>query len=164
MATVLPGVMIPSAFVYLESMPRTPNGKVDRRALPPPETSRPKLDADFIAPRTALEEKVAAIWVDVLGISPIGVSDNFFDLGGNSLMAAQVLSRLYRVFGTDVSMRNFFESPTVAAVGLAVVQNKAERISEANVARILDELASSSSDVAIIESEERKHTHIGRTG
>jgi len=162
MATVLPGFMIPSAFVYLESMPRTPNGKVDRRALPPPETSRPKLDADFIAPRTALEEKVAAIWVDVLGISPIGVRDNFFDLGGNSLMAAQVLSRLYRVFGSDVSMRNFFESPTVAAVVLTVVQNKAERISGANITRILDELAPSSSDAAIIGRDETKRTYTGR--
>jgi acyl-coenzyme A synthetase/AMP-(fatty) acid ligase/acyl carrier protein len=162
LAAALPGFMIPSAFVYLKSMPRTPNGKVDRRALPPPETSRPRLDADFVAPRTALEEKVAAIWVDVLGISPIGVRDNFFDLGGNSLMAAQVLSRLYRVFGSDVSMRNFFESPTVAAVVLTVVQNKAERISGANITRILDELAPSSSDAAIIGRDETKRTYTGR--
>jgi acyl-CoA synthetase (AMP-forming)/AMP-acid ligase II/acyl carrier protein len=90
--------------------------------------------------QSTLEESIAAIWMEVLGISPMAVDDNFLDLGGTSLTAAQVLSRIYKVFGADVSMRSFFESPTLAGLALAVVHNHAKRIDQVDVLRILHEL------------------------
>jgi amino acid adenylation domain-containing protein len=92
--TKLPEYMIPSAFVMLEALPLTPNGKVDRRSLPAPDTVRPELEKPFVAPRTEVEERLAAIWSDVLGLEQIGVRDNFFELGGHSLLATQVVSRV----------------------------------------------------------------------
>jgi amino acid adenylation domain-containing protein len=140
---VLPDFMIPSVFVTMEVIPRTANGKVDRSALPTPQASRPTLDTSLVAARTPLEEGVAALWMEVLGISPVGVNDNFFELGGTSLKAAQVLARIHRVYDTDVSMQSLFENPTVAGIAQAVVHKKAEGINQADVFRILHELTGS---------------------
>jgi acyl carrier protein len=136
--------MIPSVFVTMEVIPRTASGKVDRSALPTPQASRPTLDSSLVAARTPLEEGIAAIWMEVLGISPVGVDDNFFELGGTSLKAAQVLARIHRVYDTDVSMQSLFESPTVAGITQAVVHKEAEGINQADVLRILHELTGSS--------------------
>ncbi len=127
LAEILPDHMIPSSFVTLEVLPRTPNGKVASEELPAPEASRPNLDAAFVAPRSPLEKTLAEIWTEVLGISELGVNDNFFDLGGNSLMAAQVLARLQKVMDSAVPMRTFFESPTLAGLAQAFVQLQAEK-------------------------------------
>ena len=109
--------MIPSAFVVLEALPLTPNGKVDRNALPGPGASGlPRAAAEFVAPRGAAEEIVAAAWASVLGLSEVGALDNFFDLGGHSLLATQVMSRLRDGFGVDVPLRTLFEGPTVAGL------------------------------------------------
>ena len=126
LAEALPDHMIPSSFVTLDVLPRTPNGKVAREELPAPESSRPNLKVSFVAPRSPLEKTLAAIWTEVLGISELGVNDNFFDLGGNSLMAAQVLARLQKAIGSAVPMRTFFEDPTLAGVARAVVEHQAE--------------------------------------
>ena len=139
----LPEFMIPSLFVAVEKMPRTAAGKLDRSALPAPQAFRPMLDTPLVAARTPLEEDVAALWMEVLGISPVGVHDNFFELGGTSLKAAQVLARIQRVYDTDVSMQSFFASATVAGLAQAVVHKKAEGINEADVARFLHDVTGS---------------------
>ncbi|MEP0752182.1 amino acid adenylation domain-containing protein [Trichocoleus sp. Lan] len=113
----LPNYMVPSSFVLLEAIPLTPNGKIDRRALPEPDTARPELESAYIAPRTAIEEVVAGIWTQVLGLEQVGMRDRFFDLGGHSLLATQVISRLREAFQVEIPLRSLFESPTV--VGLA---------------------------------------------
>jgi hypothetical protein len=95
----LPDYMMPSAFVVLEKLPLTPSGKVDRRALPAPDKSRPVLDVELVAPRTPTEEILAAIWMEVLSLNEVGVLDNFFMLGGDSIQATQVISRARDTFG-----------------------------------------------------------------
>ncbi|RMF31801.1 MAG: non-ribosomal peptide synthetase, partial [Chloroflexi bacterium] len=110
----LPDYMVPSAFVTMEGLPRTPGGKVDRRALPAPEGERPFLKQEYVAPRTPTEEKLAAICAQLLGIEQVGVHDNFFDLGGHSLLATQFISRVRETFGVELPLRSLFEHPTVA--------------------------------------------------
>lgn len=109
----LPSYMIPSAFVMLKSLPLTSNGKVDKRALPAPE-SREGIEVSFVAPRTPAEEILAKIWADILKVDQVGIHDNFFELGGNSLLGAQVISRLRVAFSIDLSLHRLFVSPTVA--------------------------------------------------
>lgn len=143
LSEVLPEFMIPSLFVTLEELPRTAAGKLDRAALPPPQAFRPMLDTPLVAARTPLEKDVAALWMEVLGISTVGVNDNFFELGGTSLKAAQVLARIQRLYDMDVSMQSFFDRPTVVGLAQAMVHKKAEGIDQADVVRFLDELAGS---------------------
>jgi acyl carrier protein len=110
----LPDYMVPSAFVELKVMPLTPNGKVDRRALPAPDTSRRDLKASFVAPRTLTEEVLANIWAETLGLKRVGVYDNFFELGGHSLLVTRVISRLHKTFQVNLPLRTLFEAPTLA--------------------------------------------------
>ena len=110
----LPDYMIPSAFVEMESFPLTPNGKVNRRALPEPTTSRPELGQTFVEPRTPIEEILAGIWRDVLGLEQVGIYDNFFDLGGHSLLATQVIALTRKAFGIELPLLSLFESPAIA--------------------------------------------------
>ena len=86
--------MVPAIFVMLETLPLTPSGKVDRRALPVPGSLRPALEDLYVAPRTPMEQQVAAIWCHLLGLERVGIYDNFFELGGHSLLAMQLLSRV----------------------------------------------------------------------
>ena len=143
LSEMLPEFMIPSLFVALDKMPRTAAGKLDRSALPAPQASRPMLDTPLVAARTRLEKDVAALWMEVLGISPVGTNDNFFELGGTSLKAAQVLARIQRAYELDVSMHSFFESPTVAGLARAVVNKKAETIDQLDVRRLLHDVTGS---------------------
>ena len=110
----LPEHMVPSAFVALDSLPLTPTGKVDRRALPAPEA--PAERDGFAAPRTPTEEVLAEVWAAVLGLRRCGVHDDFFAHGGHSLLATRVVSRVRRAFGVDVPVRAVFEAPTPAAL------------------------------------------------
>lgn len=116
----LPDFMIPAAFVMLESLPLTANGKVDRNQLPIPERARPPLTSEYVAPRNAVEQKLASIWAEVLGIDRVGIEDDFFELGGHSLLATQVLSRMRVVLQADFSMQAFFENSTIAGCTAAV--------------------------------------------
>jgi hypothetical protein len=102
----LPDYMLPSAFVFLDEMPRLPNGKVDRRALPAPDTSRPDLGEGFVDPCTEMESLLAGIWREVLGLDQVGVYDNFFDLGGHSLLSLQVIARVEERTGVRVNPRD----------------------------------------------------------
>ena len=110
----LPDYMVPSAFVLLEVLPLTPNGKVDRRSLPEPP-ARSDVD-EPAAPRTAVEEVIAAIWSNVLGVERVGLNDNFFELGGHSLLATQVIARVRTAFRVELPLRRIFETPTVAGM------------------------------------------------
>lgn len=110
----LPDYMLPTAFVPMTSLPLTPAGKVDRRALPAPGNTRPPLEAEFTAPQTPLQIQTARIWSEVLGVQPIGLHDNFFELGGHSLVAIQVIARLREQLRVEVSLAEFFAHPTVA--------------------------------------------------
>ncbi|HYG64974.1 MAG TPA: condensation domain-containing protein, partial [Thermoanaerobaculia bacterium] len=111
----LPDYMVPAVFVTLESLPRTPNGKVDRRALPAAAEARQGL-AGYVAPRTPVEELLADIWSEVLSVERLGVNDNFFELGGHSLLATRVMSRLRGAFQIELPLRELFEEPTVAGL------------------------------------------------
>ena len=117
----LPQYMIPGVFVQIDSVPLTPSGKVDRRALPAPEGQRPDLESAYVAPRTAVEEIIAGLWSVVLGVDRVGVNDNFFDLGGHSLKATQLLSRLRQTFEIKLELRSLFETPTVSGTAKQIV-------------------------------------------
>ena len=111
----LPDYMVPSAIVVLDALPLTPNGKIDRRALPAPDGGRQAEDA-FVAPRTELEGEIAAIWSDVLGLSAVSVEDNFFDLGGHSMLVVKLHARLKAARRCDLTVVDIFRYPTVSAL------------------------------------------------
>ncbi|HYG12125.1 MAG TPA: amino acid adenylation domain-containing protein, partial [Pyrinomonadaceae bacterium] len=112
----LPDYMIPSAFVILDALPITSNGKVDRKALPAPEPGKREIEVEFVAPQTPAEELVAEIWADVIGLEQVGLRDNFFELGGHSLLATQVVSRLRQIFRVEIPLRALFQMPTVEGI------------------------------------------------
>jgi len=121
----LPSHMIPSAFVFLPSLPILPNGKLNRGALPPPVRDRPQLNSFFMAPRTPIEKVVADIWLKVLGLDRVGIRDNFLDLGGNSLLAMKILSDVHDRFQVQQELRTLFENPTVEQFSLTVTERLA---------------------------------------
>ncbi|HEY0753746.1 MAG TPA: amino acid adenylation domain-containing protein [Ktedonobacteraceae bacterium] len=110
---LLPDYMLPSAFVLLDKLPLLANGKLNRKALPAPDQERPQQTTPFVAARTEIEQKLARIWSDVLGIASVGIQDNFFDLGGHSLLIPQVYSRLRAEGYTDLTMVDLFHYPTI---------------------------------------------------
>jgi acyl carrier protein len=116
----VPHYMVPSAFVTVAELPQTPNGKVDRDALPDPPWDSASAEDEFVAPRTDTERRVAGIWGAVLSVERIGIDDNFFALGGHSLLAMQVMSRLRDAFGVTLLLRAIFDAPTVRELAEAV--------------------------------------------
>ncbi|MCH8064039.1 MAG: AMP-binding protein, partial [Chloroflexi bacterium] len=119
----LPGYMVPSSFVVLDALPLALNGKVDRNALPNPGNGRPEIDTPFVQPRTPVEVELANIWADVLRLDRVGIRDGFFDLGGHSLMASQVVSRAITAFRVELPLKSLFESPTVEQMALVITGN-----------------------------------------
>ena len=109
----LPDFMIPSTFVMMDAMPLTHSGKLDRRAFPDPDNVRPVLTTAYVASRNEIERKLVAIWEDVLDVRPVGVNDNFFDLGGNSLSATRVISQVIKHFQVEIPLQLLFRSPTM---------------------------------------------------
>jgi hypothetical protein len=122
----LPEYMVPSAFVLLDALPLTPNGKADRKALPAPDQQRPDWHGAFVAPGNPTEELLAALWAEVLGLDRVGVHDNFFDLGGHSLQAAQLVSRASKALHRDLPVKALFLHPTVAAFARAAEDTAAQ--------------------------------------
>jgi amino acid adenylation domain-containing protein len=112
----LPDYMLPGAFVLLDEFPLTSNGKIDRRALPEPDRSGLATRSEFASPQTPTEESLAALWGEVLGLEQVGRDDNFFELGGHSLLATRLIARIRDTFRVDLSLRRFFETPTLTAV------------------------------------------------
>ena len=116
---IIPNYMVPSAFVFLDTLPLTPSGKVDRRALPAPDKNRQEPSEPsitFVAPQDQLESHLTKIWEQVLGIEPIGVRDNFFDLGGNSLQAVTLFAQIEKQFGKNLPLATLFQSATIAEI------------------------------------------------
>jgi amino acid adenylation domain-containing protein len=131
----LPDYMVPSAFVFLDSLPLTPNDKLDRKALPAPDHRRPALDDAFVAPRNPVEAILANIWAEVLKLEKVGIHDNFFYLGGHSLMATQVISRVRNAFSIEVPLRQIFDAPTIAEMAAIITDNHLKRANAPKLAR-----------------------------
>ena len=130
----LPEYMVPQHFVELASIPLTPNGKVDRKALPKPEADSAS-EQGYVAPRTETEQKIAAVWQEVLNREKVGVHDDFFELGGHSLLATQVMSRVNRLFNIQLPLRKLFETRTVG--GLAeYIGSETQEEEESPISRI----------------------------
>ena len=123
LAERLPNYMIPSAYVSLDSLPITPSGKIDRRALPAPDYNRSDLNETSVAPRNDMESKLVEIWRSVLKIDSVGVRDNFFDLGGHSLLAVSVLTQVEKNFGKNIPLATFLTAPTVEGLAEAIARD-----------------------------------------
>ena len=146
----LPEHMVPSALVLMDAFPLTPNGKVDRRALPAPEPVRLGDEGSLVLPRTETEEKLAAIWADVLRLEKVYVDDNFFDLGGHSLLATQLVTRVREAFQMDLPLQRIFESPTLGQLAEVIDAQGLDVMS-----RLMEELDGLSDDEvrALLEAE-----------
>jgi acyl carrier protein len=131
--------MVPSAFVTLDALPLTPSGKVDRRSLPDPAEVAADHAPDAVAPRTPIEEAVAAIWSRVLGVERVGVEDDFFVLGGHSLLAAQVVAQVRSDLAVELPMHSLFTMPTVASLS-AEIGRMMESADEDETAQLLADL------------------------
>jgi acyl-coenzyme A synthetase/AMP-(fatty) acid ligase/acyl carrier protein len=116
----LPDYMIPSTFVFCAALPKLPNDKVDRQALPLPDETRPNLATPYAAPATTLAAEIGRIWSEVLGIKPIGLHDNFFDLGGDSLLGSRIAAAIANAYGCDFSLADLFQCATVEAIAEAL--------------------------------------------
>ena len=112
----LPDYMVPSAFVLMEALPMTPNGKVDRRALPAPDNTRAGSEIPYAGPRDSTEETLAGIWRELLGCDQVGIHDDFFTLGGHSLLATRMISRVREVFHVEISVREVFQATTISGL------------------------------------------------
>jgi amino acid adenylation domain-containing protein/FkbM family methyltransferase len=126
----LPAHMIASDFLFLEQLPRTPNGKVNRRALPALENASAETERNFVAPQTPVEEQLAAIWRQILKLERVGVRDNFFELGGHSLLVTQIISRVREAFQIEMPLRSLFDNPTIAELALMIEEILIENLEE----------------------------------
>src|SRR5205823_1594874 len=129
----LPEYMVPGAFVFLEAIPLTVNGKVDRRALPAPSGERPGEGQGYVGPRTPVEELLCGIWGNVLKVERVGIEDNFFDLGGHSLHLTQLAARIETSFNVRLALRTLFKALTVSEMALAISQKLIEQLSNEDV-------------------------------
>jgi amino acid adenylation domain-containing protein len=144
----LPEYMMPSAFVLVDALPLLPNGKVDRRALPLPSRLRLQLDIPLVVPRSALEADLARIWAEVLSLDEVGIRDDFFDLGGDSLSANRVMSSVLQHFQLEIPLEALFQSPTVAEMAAVINEHQGKKLSGKQLKQILTELESLSDDEA----------------
>src|SRR6185369_5423410 len=142
----LPEYMVPAVFVTLDALPYTPNGKIDREALPEPDFN--ERETDYVAPQTKIEKALAEIWCEVLEKDRVGVQDDFFSLGGHSLLATMVLTRVYQSLKVDLPYRVFFDAPTIAELAQHVeracketVNNMSEPANITELAKNLNELS-----------------------
>jgi len=143
----LPDYMIPTTFLFLKSLPQT-NGKVDRQALPCPDGIRPNLDQAYTAPTSAIETNLVRAWEEVLGVHPVGIHDDFLDLGGNSLTASRLISRLVKTLRLELPIKALFESPTVAEMAKIVEQHQAKSARKGELERLLTEVGAMSEEDA----------------
>ena len=146
LAKTLPVHMIPSAFVVLDKLPCLPSGKIDRSALPEPGTARPALETPFVAPHLPIEEELVKVWAEVLHLDQVGIHDNFFEMGGHSLLAMQILSIINKTFHSDLPVQMFFEAPTVAEMAAAITRHLAAVTDPDIVALLLEEIEASSQE------------------
>ena len=141
-AARLPAFMVPAAFVVLDALPRTATGKIDRRALPAPDRTRPALETAYAAPGTPLEERLAALWGELLHVDAVGVDDNFFELGGNSLLATAVATSVVEWYSLALPLRTLLETGTVRSMAGVVLTELAARAGTDRLAAALEILTS----------------------
>ena len=144
----LPEHMVPSVFVFLDVLPLTPHGKVDRQALPPAAGTRPDLEKAFMAPRTPVEKALSGIWAQILGLEQLGINDNFFEIGGHSLSATRVISLARKAFEMELPLRTLFEKPTIEELALVISQSLAVGTEQGHLCPILTELEALSEEEA----------------
>jgi len=142
LAEKLPDYMVPAIFITLESLPLTPTGKVDRRSLPAPRGTRPVLENPYVAPSSPLEETLAKIWADVLLCDQVGVNDHFLELGGNSLLATILVSRVLKTLNVQIALRTLFEAPTVAEMATVIIETQARGVSKEKLDQMFEEVLS----------------------
>jgi acyl-coenzyme A synthetase/AMP-(fatty) acid ligase/acyl carrier protein len=145
LARALPEHMVPSVLLFHDELPLSANGKVDRRALPVPDAGGAKR-GEHTAPRNATESRLAALWAEILGVERVGVHDDFFQLGGHSLKATQVMTRVEEAFGFEVPLRAIFEAPTVARLAERVAELELETLDASALSEALDEIDNLSED------------------
>ena len=153
LAGQLPAAAIPSAFVLLDALPLSPNGKVNRHALPEPEILTPVPTRTFVAPRTETEQALAEIWCQVLKLPEVSICDNFFDLGGHSLIATQIVSRIEYNLDVKLPLRAIFAHPTIESLALHLLDQQAKTTPHDEIKNLLADLASMSNE----EVERRLH-------
>jgi acyl carrier protein len=123
----LPDYMVPAIFVRIDNVPLSPNGKIDRRALPAPDNTNTAEVSDYEPPSTSVEEELVEVWANLLKLDRIGIRQNFFDLGGHSLLATQLASRIEEKFQVQLPLREVFESPTIAGLAAAIERMREEQ-------------------------------------
>jgi amino acid adenylation domain-containing protein len=144
----LPRFMVPSVFMKVDEFRLTGNGKLDLNSLAAPAASRPDLDTEFVAPKTPVERLVANIWAEMLSLDQIGIHDKFLDLGGDSLTATRVVSRITKQFQLEIPLRFLFQSPTVAEMAAMITEHQARNLAKSNVEIVLTEVESLADDEA----------------
>lgn len=143
----LPDYMIPSTLTFLDSLPWI-NGKVDRKSLPKPDDKRPELSTSYALPSNEMEKSLVQIWEEVLNVRPIGIHDRFFDLGGHSLSATRVVSRVIQQFNLEIALQSLFQSPTISDMAAVITEHQGKTLDASKLAIILDELESLTDDDA----------------
>jgi len=136
----IPDHMIPASFVVLNTMPLTSSGKIDRKALPALDATRPDLENPFIPPRTPVEETLVGIWSKIFGIDQVGIHDKFLELGGTSLMGTRVVYHIRAIYRLELSVRHIFENPTIAELAVVITQRSVEQNQPKDIDNILSEL------------------------
>ena len=159
----LPEYMMPAAIISLTALPLLPNGKLDPSALPAPTGERAALEQSYMAPSTPLEQLLAQIWIEVLGVERVGVADSFFELGGHSLLATQVLTRLRGVLDIDLPLRQFFEAPTVAGLAAAILRPSEDRRRIEKTAELIVNVSNMSDEDVEVMLRDGPHCQEGET-
>jgi acyl carrier protein len=131
--------MLPSAVVALDMLPLTPSGKLDQQALPLPDSLRPEIETSFAEPRTPIETQLAAIWCAVLRLDRIGIHDDFFTLGGHSLLVTQIISRVRDQWQIQLPFHSLFETPTIAGLAETIAQYESRPQLSAPIQRVDDD-------------------------
>lgn len=142
----VPEYMIPSAIVWLDALPRTPSGKIDRNTLPAPEQGISERQDSLVPPSNPTEQTLVQIWADTLKLDHVGINDNFFDLGGHSLNASQIVSRVFQHFRVQIPIQALYESPTVAEMAAVIKEHKGDNLTVKELEQILTEVESLSED------------------
>jgi amino acid adenylation domain-containing protein/thioester reductase-like protein len=147
----LPQYMVPSAFVMMDLFPLTPNGKIDRRALPIVNLERPILDVELVKPRNTIEQQLTNLWSQLLGIQPIGIYDNFFELGGHSLFVANMMTQVEETFAVKLTLTELFITPTIADLAESIATaRQPQSVAKSNFAQLL---ADAELDPSIVPAE-----------
>ena len=136
----MPEYFLPSGYVFLDVLPVTSTGKVDRQALLQMEVQQAAASGEYVAPSTEVEKELAAMWQEVMGIERVGVHDDFFDLGGHSLIATQLVARIRDAFQFSLPLVTLFETPTVAEIARLITAHLLSMEAEDDLAGLLDEL------------------------